>query len=47
MDAGIEERQRMVANKLQFEIKDHAMILYGRCKRHNCPNREKDSRGRS
>jgi Fur family transcriptional regulator, ferric uptake regulator len=44
MDAGIEERQRTVAAKLQFEIKDHAMILYGRCKRVNCPSRDKDRR---
>lgn len=41
MDAGIEERQRVIANKLQFELHDHAMILYGRCKRPNCPSREK------
>ena len=44
MDAGIEERQRTVAAKMQFEIKDHSMILYGRCKRVNCPSREKDKR---
>ena len=44
MDAGIEERQRTVAGKMQFEIKDHSMILYGRCKRVNCPSREKDKR---
>jgi Fur family transcriptional regulator, ferric uptake regulator len=42
MDAGIEDRQRTIAAKLQFEIKDHAMILYGRCKRVNCPSRDKD-----
>ena len=42
MDAGIEDRQRTVAAKLQFEIKDHSMILYGRCKRVNCPSRDKD-----
>jgi Fur family transcriptional regulator, ferric uptake regulator len=29
---------------LQYEIKDHSMILYGRCKRPNCPSR--DQRGR-
>ncbi|HVF18111.1 MAG TPA: transcriptional repressor, partial [Steroidobacteraceae bacterium] len=39
MDAGIEDRQRTVANKLQYELQDHAMILYGRCKRTNCPSR--------
>jgi Fur family ferric uptake transcriptional regulator len=40
MDAGIEERQRLVAGKMQYELKDHAMILYGRCKRPNCPSKE-------
>ena len=42
MDAGIEDRQRTIAAKMQFEIKDHSMILYGRCKRVNCPSRDKD-----
>lgn len=46
MDAGIEERQRAVANKLQFEITDHSMILYGRCKRLNCPSRGREPRSR-
>ncbi len=46
MDAGIEERQRSVASKLQFEIQDHAMILYGRCKVVNCPHRDKQARVR-
>jgi Fur family ferric uptake transcriptional regulator len=46
MDVGIEDRQRDVANRLEFEIKDHSMILYGHCKRVNCPSRDKDGRGR-
>lgn len=46
MDAGIEERQRVVANKMQFELKDHAMILYGRCKKPNCSERDRNTRGR-
>jgi Fur family transcriptional regulator, ferric uptake regulator len=46
MDSGIEERQRAVASKLQFEIKDHSMILYGRCKRPNCPSRDPQGRRR-
>ena len=44
MDTGIEERQRAIASNLQFEIKDHAMILYGRCTRANCPSRDKSAR---
>ena len=46
MDAGIEERQRAVASKMQFEIKDHAMILYGRCRRTACPHRQDRVRSR-
>ena len=41
MDSGIEERQTAVANKLGFEIRDHSMILYGQCKRTQCPHRRK------
>jgi Fur family ferric uptake transcriptional regulator len=39
MDAGIEERQKAVAAQLGFEIQDHSMILYGRCRKQNCPSR--------
>ena len=46
MDSGIEDRQRAVADKLEFEIRDHSMILYGTCKRVNCPNRDPNGRGR-
>jgi len=46
MDEGIEERQHTIAARLQFEIKDHAMILYGHCKRPSCPHRDRDRRGR-
>jgi len=44
MDEGIEVRQHAIAEKFQFEIKDHAMILYGHCKRVACPYREDDRR---
>ncbi len=39
MDAGIEDRQEAIAKRLQFEIKDHSLILYGHCKREHCPSR--------
>lgn len=39
MDASIERRQREIAREQGFELVDHAMILYGRCKQENCPNR--------
>jgi Fur family transcriptional regulator, ferric uptake regulator len=39
VDAGIEEKQRAIAAKHHFEIRDHSMILYGNCRRKNCPSR--------
>jgi Fur family transcriptional regulator, ferric uptake regulator len=41
MDAGIEERQNSVAERLGYEIRDHSMVLYGKCKRSPCPYRKK------
>ena len=41
MDAGIEERQDSVAQRLGYEIRDHSLILYGKCKRNPCPHRKK------
>lgn len=43
MDAGIEDRQQAIAKRLQFEVKDHSLILYGQCKRENCSSRPPDS----
>jgi Fur family ferric uptake transcriptional regulator len=37
MDGGIEERQQAVAKRLGFEISDHSLILYGHCRKLNCP----------
>ena len=42
MDGGIEERQQAVAARLGFEISDHALILYGHCRKPNCPNQRRD-----
>ncbi len=39
VDAGIEERQRLIATQHGFEIHDHSMILYGRCRKPDCPSR--------
>ena len=41
MDADIEERQDAVAQRLGFEIRDHSLILYGKCRRTACPYRKK------
>lgn len=43
VDTQIEERQRAVAEKLGFEINEHALVIYGRCRRPNCPNRKPSS----
>jgi Fur family ferric uptake transcriptional regulator len=39
MDGGIEERQQAVAERLGFEISDHALILYGHCRKAACPHK--------
>lgn len=38
VDAGIEERQKVIADQHGFDIQDHSMILYGRCRKANCPS---------
>lgn len=40
MESGIEERQTAVATRLGFEIRDHSLVLYGHCRRPNCPSRK-------
>jgi len=44
MDGGIEERQQAVAVRLGFEISDHALILYGHCRKVECPHRKRPTR---
>ncbi len=39
VDAGIEERQKTIAAQRGFDIHDHSMILYGRCRRTDCPSK--------
>ncbi len=41
MDAGIEERQNAVAQRLGFAIRDHSLILYGNCRRTSCEYKPK------
>ena len=40
MDCGIEQRQLDVASRLGFKIAEHNLILYGRCRRKDSPNRK-------
>jgi Fur family ferric uptake transcriptional regulator len=39
VDPGIEERQTAVADRLGFEISEHALVIYGHCRRQDCPHR--------
>jgi Fur family ferric uptake transcriptional regulator len=39
-DAEIERRQQMIAKERGFELHEHALALYGSCRRENCPNRK-------
>lgn len=38
-DPAIEARQSEAAARLGFDLADHALILYGHCRRANCPNK--------
>ncbi len=36
VDGGIEERQNAVADRLGFEIRHHALVMYGHCRKQDC-----------
>ena len=38
IDETIEKHQHQIAASKGFDISDHSLIIYGRCKRKNCPN---------
>lgn len=38
-DKVIEERQRVIAEKLGFTLRDHALTLYGECNGPDCPGK--------
>jgi Fur family transcriptional regulator, ferric uptake regulator len=38
MDDEIEERQKSIAERLGYELRDHAMTLYGHCHKPGCPS---------
>ena len=40
VDETIEKRQKLVARKRGFEIGGHSLVIYGRCKDPDCPNRK-------
>jgi Fur family ferric uptake transcriptional regulator len=39
-DAEIEQRQQVVAKERGFELHEHALALYGSCRKPDCPNRK-------
>lgn len=47
MDSGIEQRQHEIAKRLNYELTDHSMILYGYCSRPDCPARDSADRRRN
>jgi len=46
VDSNIELRQREIAAKHHFELRDHSMILFGHCRKTNCPSRLDKPHGR-
>ncbi len=45
-DPAIEERQAAAATRLGFAMADHSLILYGHCRRENCPGKVGQKAGR-
>lgn len=41
VDGPIEERQTAVAKRLGFEIRHHALVMYGHCRKKDCSNTRK------
>ena len=44
-DETIEKRQRSIARDRGFAINDHSLIIYGDCRRTDCPSRPKSAEG--
>ncbi|HLA72045.1 MAG TPA: ferric iron uptake transcriptional regulator [Steroidobacteraceae bacterium] len=45
MDDEIEERQKEIAERLGYELRDHAMTLYGHCHKPGCPSYKGPQKG--
>jgi Fur family ferric uptake transcriptional regulator len=41
VDADIEDLQDAVAARLGFEIRHHALVMYGHCRKSDCAYRDK------
>jgi Fur family transcriptional regulator, ferric uptake regulator len=44
VDESIEERQEAIAQRLGYELRDHAMTLYGHCHKPGCPSYKGDQK---
>ena len=44
MDDGIEDRQESIAKQHGFEIEDHSMVIYGHCRKVDCPSKTPGAR---
>ncbi len=40
-DQAIENRQKVVAEKMGYEIQDHSLVIYGNCSKPNCLGRSR------
>ncbi len=40
-DQAIENRQKLVVEKMGYEIQDHSLVIYGNCSKPNCPGRSR------
>ncbi|HTP40707.1 MAG TPA: ferric iron uptake transcriptional regulator [Steroidobacteraceae bacterium] len=40
VDTEIENRQDAIAQRLGYEIEEHSLVLYGRCRKRDCPSRK-------
>ena len=47
IDESIEERQEEIARRLGYELRDHAMTLYGHCRKPGCPSAKTDTKKHS
>jgi Fur family ferric uptake transcriptional regulator len=47
MDDEIEERQKEIAERLGYELRDHAMTLYGHCQKPGCPSYKGPQKGQA
>ncbi len=45
VDEVIEQRQQEIATRLGFELTEHSLVLYGNCRKPNCPHRNREKTG--